>query len=313
MYPQLSIYKSTQLTLPSQGTLPGWWMGEADGRPDEPYVSTERWKLELANAGFAADEASFVLDDEEPYQFNALIFASPKVDKKTASTVSLLSGNPSGPVATSISESLRSRGLNVEVLSLADKPTQGVISILDLEGKPFLKDISEDTYQQLKAFFIDATGHVLWLTRPCQMACSDPEYATSIGLTRVLRLELPIQLASLELDEVKSDGAMDAILSVYQNIQQDTVEGSEVDPDREFAWSDGKIHIPRFHWFSVPEDMAAQIQESGAAPSCKTLDIGKKGSLKSLKWVNKPMPNLEEDEVLLEIRTVGVNFKVSCT
>lgn len=288
-------------------------MGDADGRPDEPYVSTERWMHELSNAGFAADEASFVLDDDEPYQFNALIFASPKMDKKTASTVSLLTGDPDGPVATSISESLKSRGLHVQMLGLSDKPTQGVISILDLEGKPVLQDISRDAYHQLKSFFLNATGQLLWLTRPCQMNSYEPEYATSIGLMRVLRQELALDLASLELDEIESDGAMDAIFSIYQNIQHGAVEGSEVDPDREFAWSDGSICIPRFHWFSVPEDLAAQGPGAGAAPTCKSLDVGQKGSLKSLRWVNKPLPSLGDNEVLFEVRTVGVNFKVSCT
>lgn len=26
------------------GTLAGWWHGEQDGRPDEPYISIQRWE-----------------------------------------------------------------------------------------------------------------------------------------------------------------------------------------------------------------------------------------------------------------------------
>ena len=37
--------------------LPGPWLGEPDGRPDEPYVSLERWDKELTQAGFDSAEA----------------------------------------------------------------------------------------------------------------------------------------------------------------------------------------------------------------------------------------------------------------
>lgn len=31
------------------GSLPGWWLGEEDGRHDGPTVSVERWHEELTN------------------------------------------------------------------------------------------------------------------------------------------------------------------------------------------------------------------------------------------------------------------------
>lgn len=288
-------------------------MGKNDERPDEPYVSSPRWVRELSNAGFAGAEAAIVLDDEEPYQTNAVIVASPADEIVTPDAVSVLSAYPQGLVATGIAASMKRRGLAVEIIGLSDEPHYGIISILDLEGKPALEDISRDAYEELKAFFLKANDRLLWLTRPCQIECSDPRFAPIIGLTRVLRYELPmLKLATLELDEWDSDGALDAVLSIYRRLTPAVEEDVEVDADGEFAWSGGRINIPRFHWFSPTEELAAETEVVDKIERiCKTLDIGKKGSLKTLKWKEISMPNLAPGEVLIEVRAVGINFKVS--
>lgn len=288
-------------------------MGKNDERPEEPYVSSPRWVRELSNAGFAGAEAAIVLDDEEPYQTNAVIVASPADEIATPDAVSILSAYPDGPVATSIASSMKRRGLAVEMVGLSNEPRNGIISILDLEGEPVLEDISRDAYEELKGFFLRANDRLLWLTRPCQIECSDPRFAPIIGLTRVLRYELPmLKLATLELDEFESDGALDAVLSIYRRLVPAVAEDVDVDADAEFAWSGGKINIPRFHWFSPPEELAAETEVVDREERvCKTLEIGKKGSLKTLNWKEMSMPSLASGEVLIEVRAVGINFKVS--
>lgn len=37
------------------GILPGWWLGQADGRFPDPYVSSKRWEKELRDVGFDVD------------------------------------------------------------------------------------------------------------------------------------------------------------------------------------------------------------------------------------------------------------------
>lgn len=54
------------------GNLTGWWLGEADGRSDEPYVSVDRWDQELKDAGFTGVDTA-VFDAEQPYQYCAAI------------------------------------------------------------------------------------------------------------------------------------------------------------------------------------------------------------------------------------------------
>ncbi|KAK9482883.1 hypothetical protein V1527DRAFT_454618 [Lipomyces starkeyi] len=39
------------------GWFPGWWLREEDNPFEAPFISPERWNLELRNAGFTAVDA----------------------------------------------------------------------------------------------------------------------------------------------------------------------------------------------------------------------------------------------------------------
>ena len=204
---------------------------------------------------------------------------------------------------------LERHGFTVELVGLADDPKQDVISILDLEREgPFLAGITPENYALLKGFVarLHASG-ILWLTKACQMHCAEPQYAQILGLARTLRNELAVDFATLELDDPSSAEAVDAICKVYQKFQHRAKVG-DVDPDYEYALAKGAVHIPRFHWISVADGLAISPSE-GETP--KRLEIGKRGSLQSLQWVDQPPhAKLSGNEVSVKVRAVGMNFKV---
>ncbi|KAI8626510.1 hypothetical protein F5Y19DRAFT_466325 [Xylariaceae sp. FL1651] len=291
------------------GLLPGWWLGDEDGRDREPYVSPQRWAEELQAVGFLAPEAS-IFDDEVPFQANITMIASPSITWKLDPVVYLLSGNPDGEIARSASISLRDLGFEVGMIGLSDKPQGFVISIFDLEGKSFLQNISPDRYARFKDFLSELTpAGMLWLTRQSQINCLDPQYSAILGLLRVVRNETNTPLSTLELDDTTSPKAWQAVLQVCQKIRRmRAVKRDELaDPDCEFAYSGGTIYLPRFHWISVNDELAAQPE---GQRTYKRLEIGKRGSLKSLQWVERPLlNNLTGEEVYVDIRAVGMNFK----
>ncbi|KAI0877791.1 hypothetical protein GGS24DRAFT_487640 [Hypoxylon argillaceum] len=295
------------------GLLPGWWLGEEDGRLQEPYVSPKRWAEELQAAGFLAPEAS-IFDDEVPFQANVTMVASPNIKWEADPTVYLLSGQPEGDLARSVLTSLRNLGLEVRNTTLSEKPEGFVFSILDLEGNSFLQDISPDKYAQFKDFLSMLTpSGMLWLSRPSQINCSDPQYSAILGLLRVVRNETGASLCTLELDDTTSLKAWQAVLQVYQKIRRmRTVDRDDMaDPDCEFAYSGGTVYLPRFRWISVSNELAAQPD---GQRTFKRLEIGKRGSLKSLRWVERPLlNNLTGEEVYVDIRAVGMNFKDTLT
>lgn len=53
------------------GTLPGFWLGVDDGRPDGPFISPKDWSTRYAAAGFSTD---LIIDDiPEPDTFTAIV------------------------------------------------------------------------------------------------------------------------------------------------------------------------------------------------------------------------------------------------
>ncbi|KAI1828708.1 hypothetical protein F4861DRAFT_535124 [Xylaria intraflava] len=291
------------------GLLPGWWLGEEDGRQWEPYVSPERWADELLGAGFHLPEAS-VFDDDVPFQANVTMIATPDVPTATGPTIYLLSREPEGEIAKNVSTSLQDLGLVVKQMKLDEKPQGFVFSILDLEGKPFLQDLSSELYARFKAFLSEITPFgMLWLSKPSQVYCSNPQYSTILGLLRVVRNETSAALCTLELDDTTSAKAWQAVVQVYQKIVRTrAVERDELaDPDCEFVYSGGTVYLPRFRWISVNDELNARPESQ---QTFKRLEIGKRGSLKSLQWVERPLlDNLTGDEVYVDIRAVGMNFK----
>ncbi|KAM7187669.1 putative polyketide synthase [Naviculisporaceae sp. PSN 640] len=338
------------------GGLPGWWLGEADSRSQEPYVSTERWADELVAAGFSFSKISVVHDSDTPSsRVTYTIIAAPNTDSNSirphgaagaagARSVQIISGDASGHVAASISKTFQQQGISVNFIKLADKydSTQPIISIVDLEGPALLENMTSSRFQELRGFFsrlglsgtpednvdngekarpvMEKPACLLWLTRPCQLRCkSTPQYATILGFLRVLRNELGTPLASLEMDEWESAKAQVAVWQVYRKLSRTTTAKPDdrADPDYEFAYSTGSVYIPRVCAVSVGNELASKFATPKVEGMGKTrlrVEVGRKGILNSLRWVQRPLLRAEELgpwDISIEVKAVGMNFKDS--
>ncbi|THV54033.1 hypothetical protein BGAL_0036g00320 [Botrytis galanthina] len=269
-----------------------------------------RWIKELSEAGFSGAEA-IVYDNDLPYHRNATIIASPLSTTTTTATnqkkISILRNSAICPVADHLARSLQNGGYLVDfcLLSESPKPNQDIVSVIDFEGKAFLENISAENFDALKAFIITLkSAGILWLTKPCQIEPSEPQYAQILGLARVLRNELSVDFATLEIDKIQINTTFDRVLDVLVKFQSRSRE-HEVDPEFEYAIRDGVVHIPRFHWISIPEEVRSAASYEGP----KRLNIGKKGSLKTLHWAQGKEIEVKDDEVSLDVRAVGMNFK----
>ncbi|KAL8721388.1 MAG: hypothetical protein Q9225_001935 [Loekoesia sp. 1 TL-2023] len=280
--------------------LPGWWLGEPDGRLDEPYVSPERWDRKLTQAGFDGAEAVI-------YDTNATSIASPLIEPKVNKKVSIVFTVPNGSAATRLADSLAKHSFTVGFCSLWDppKPDHDIISVLDLEGKAFLTGISAKQFHSLQIFItkLNSSG-MLWLTKSCQIESSEPEYAQVIGFARSVRNKLSINLATVEIENVQDVATFDRVIDILGKFQSRSKD-LEIDPEFESAISKGVINIPHFHWISVSNELSSGTDST--AP--KSLEIGKRGSLKTLRWVQRPEIKLTGDEVAVEVRAADMNFK----
>ena len=286
------------------GVLPGWWLGAPDGRFPEPYVSAARWTEELQATGFARIDAC----NHDGYLNNNII-ARPNMNHPGPRNVTLLYSDNEGTLKQKVSKCLEAGGFQVDLLCLNDEtssppPQQDIVSILDLEG-PFFHDVTESRFANFKSILSQLQGSgILWITRSCQVACTDPRYAMVIGIARVLRTEMVLNFATVELDNL-GEAAMRLIPAILREFQDCRVEAN-VSPTSEWALVDGKLLISRYHYIRVADEL--KKKETGSA--VRKLELHKPGLLDSLHWKEVELGELAEGDVRVDVKAVGFNFKV---
>lgn len=295
------------------GLFVGWWLGEADGRAEAPYLPAEEWDKKLLAAGFnGCDSVTF--DNERPYNVNANIISRPAVEFQHKRDVTLLSG-PSQihPLALEVEKLLQKTGIATRHCQWGQEgdaaiPDQDLISFMDLDH-PLLQDPgAEDWSHFIRSIDSLQENTVLWLTNPAQVNAEDPHAALVLGMARTIRSELAMALATMELDDwnVNAPGAAKAVVDVLSKVQQGKEDvAAALDPDLEYAWVDGEVHVGRFHWYAVPN---ALRDTAPSPPDTKALMIHKRGLLQTLHWSGQPLPPLADDHVQVSVRAVGLNF-----
>lgn len=142
------------------------------------------------------------------------------------------------------------------------------------------------------------------MTGHAQVGSQDPRYATTIGATRNIRSELSLDFATLELDLENFDA--EAVFNVFEKFRN-RVKDDEFDPDWEYAVVNGRVMVPRYQWIDIAEHSGAETHVKSNSP--KKLEIARMGQLQTLHWAEDEIIPLQDDQVEIEPRAVGMNFK----
>ncbi|OJJ78433.1 uncharacterized protein ASPGLDRAFT_62541 [Aspergillus glaucus CBS 516.65] len=292
------------------GVLPGWWLGENDGRRDSPALSVERWHEELIKANFTGVDAVRYANDRPLSQTAVLLSGAKSADMDTkGGQIGLLYLSHISEWGRQLENALSLAGYTVTWYTLQETPPSGsdVISLIDLEG-PFFEHLSADEFGLFQSYVSKLAGsHILWTTRSVQVTCEDPRFALALGMARTLRSELGHKFATVEIDRFDAI-AVASVLKLLHTLRVQS-HRSWLDSDYEYALQDGKILLSRNQWSSLDQQLASVPHPS--AP--RSLDIKFNGIFDSLRWSMSRSPispsELKEDEVEVEMKYVGLNFR----
>ncbi|KAF2875795.1 polyketide synthase [Massariosphaeria phaeospora] len=287
--------------------FPGWWLGEQDGRPDEPYITREQWDVELKAAGFTGNDAT-KYETPPPYHITATIITSPAQPSPPKDKVTFLYKDKVTSTIELYQKAFDATGHAVELVAFGDAIPVGqdVVSLLELD-EPFFHGISKKDFEHwIKTATNMGSEKWLWLTHLSSMGVKDPRYGMTLGFVRTLRSEKRCDFNTFEIDDTAGSSAPDKVLQLYEKLVQGPQDDT-MDPEREYVLSEGTIHSSRYHWFSVKEQLEAAAEEV----ENKLLCIGQKGSINGLRWekndgVARPCKG---DEIAIRPHTVGVNFR----
>lgn len=208
------------------GTLPGWWLGQDEGRLLSPLVSTEQWDTLLKSTGFSGIDLT--APDELQRFFGATLLLSQAVDD----TVNFLRA-PLAPAATPATLPLTDTlaivgGQNARTAILINELktilkefagqvhvfetledfashevalSSPVISLTELDN-PIFKDMTATRFTALKKTFGSARD-LLWITSGRRW--QEPFANMTVGFGRTARNEMPgLRLQFLDIEDVKN-------------------------------------------------------------------------------------------------------------
>lgn len=178
-----------------------------------------------------------------------------------------------------------------------------IISTINLED-PYLYDVSEENYNKLMSYIAKLQSGILWLARPAQIDCLDHRHGLITGFARCIRSELLHDFATLEIQHLDS-ASVDSVIAVFRKFQQ-RVLSAEPNPEMEYALHNDVVHVSRYHPVLVSKELGGALV--GDDP--KHLRIDQYGQLGSLVWVQGGSVTIQDQEVEVDIRCVGLNFRV---
>lgn len=179
-----------------------------------------------------------------------------------------------------------------------------VLLDMDLEN-PYLYHMDEARFSALQDYLRKVKTRVLWLTPAIQFSCGDPRSGLILGLARTLRHEMLLDISTVELDKFDVSSAL-AVFQIYTEISRKR-EIKDLEPEYEFALEDDLVHVGRCHWGNLP---GKQDPPHSSEEAIIKLDIGSYGILDTLGWRRIESCAPTEDEVEIDIRYIGLNFRV---
>ncbi|KAK8110195.1 Nonribosomal peptide synthetase 14 [Apiospora kogelbergensis] len=298
------------------GLFDGWWAGVDDGRVERPVLQEDGWDAKLRQSGFEGIKSA-VRDNKHPQFFNtsnilAKARADAPVETGTRVITLLKPADELTAFGLKVKNSLISSGYTVDeyVWGASLPDGQDIVSLMDVDDirPPVLADIGADRLSTFIDLIGDAAGQLLlWLMKPAQTQCSNPEYGQMPGVARCVRAELAMDLVTLELDQLDSDasGAVSRVLGKVQEARGQASEADSLDIDSEYVWRDGQVLLCRIHTSPVREALA----DAAPAPDARHLAIRQPGMLQTMRWTGHALPApLAAGAVQLRLRVAGLNF-----
>jgi acyl transferase domain-containing protein/SAM-dependent methyltransferase len=302
--------KGINLTM---GVLPGWWLGEDDGRADEPYVQPERWDRELRDSGFAG-VVDHMLDAPRPYQTHAYMISYPAAQEVLPKPITLIFDEDTKQAARILEIELSQSEVFEPTLqhwnTITKLPKQDIICLLDV-SKPFFMGIEASDFDKLRrvlAQVSESRDGILWLTRSSQLSCEHPRWGQTPGAMRTIRKDMEVDIAVCEIDWLNTS-SWKAVTKIAHAFSRRHLATQNL--ELEYSIAGGRVYVPRIYPLNINSELCKQSLCTSTAENAELdLTIGMAGRLDTLQWAARPSQEPADSQVVVEIMATGLNFRV---
>ncbi|CAI7605698.1 unnamed protein product [Penicillium manginii] len=284
------------------GIHPGWLRGNEKDTQSE--ISDRRWESEFKSAGLSGGDSDAKIQELD--NFGIRVVSRPVATATPKGTITLLYLSTISEWGLELARCFAKTGYAVQWCPFGQVIPSGtdVVSLIDLEG-PFFENLSPEHFSQFKSHLDQiADSRTVWVTQMSQITCDNPGYGMILGMARSIRQELGREFATIEVDRYDVGSAKEIVR--IMGMCQEQTDRTGQDPDYEYILKDGTIHIGRVHWTTGDHQSAASGRNTSPG---KELNIATYGLLSSLSWTDQAPSQLKDDEVELDMRYIGLNFR----
>ncbi|KAF4332179.1 polyketide synthase [Fusarium beomiforme] len=236
-----------------------------------------------------------------------------------------------------LSRSLINKGVECSVEHFkraSDQNLSHLTIVIDSVENPLVLAPSSETFQHAKELLLRG-GNILWLSFQSELLSGGRAALKKMvsGMARVLRRENPsLNLVTVDVQDpiqtCNSPGALQRLMRIVTEVIKLSflTTGGVASREHEYSIQDGKLLIPRV----IPDDRLSSYIDSRINPQhnmnsdtsllpCLYLDkhrpikfdIRVPGLLKTIRFIDNDemLDSLDPDEVQVEARAYGVNFK----
>lgn len=218
-------------------------------------------------------------------------------------------GNPDGTANKLSAAIAEASGWNASVQTFGETDYSLKHLVLLQTCTSSLRNLTEELFGNLKRALLNARA-VLWVYRT-----DYPDSQMSVGLARTLRSEALAKIATLGLDPEDIDSPVIPIRAAIDVIWPK--DGTDPSKDLEFKAKGSELFVQRVveddaantFVHNETHDMAISLQPFSQPGRRFKIQIGSPGSLDSLYFVDDNPPPLGADQVEIEVKATGLNFK----
>uniref|UniRef100_A0A4E9E756 Uncharacterized protein n=1 Tax=Gibberella zeae TaxID=5518 RepID=A0A4E9E756_GIBZA len=305
------------------GPLPGWWLGEDDGRSGGPLLDVDEWAAALTQAGFSGVDFDIRGDNDDSKEPVSLIIST-KPDQKSSGPDSFVVVSTGSEASQSLARAIQKRFESSEhhvSVTRWDDVSEFIVAgkyclcLAEWEN-PVLATLTNENWDRLRLVIQSSYG-TLWITGGSAMDCPDPMKSLMVGLSRAIRNEdVSVRLATLDLETAD---AIDFAKAARNVSKVALTHAFSDESDGEYAARDLTVYVPRVE--RIPDvDNSLRKYELKGEPELVPLKrcgrplkltIKTPGLLDTFRWeedeiYHQPLP---EDWIEIEVRSVGLNFK----
>ena len=302
--------------------------GVDDGRIDSPLLSIEQWERLLGSCSFSGLEASIRDFPDECHRSTFMMSKAVTQDKMASiGSTAIIQLNRAKDadlcLVRNITRTFHQEAVicTQETLPIQEVNPEITYIVMDDGDRPFLENPTAECFKEL-ARLISGSQKVLWVSYSHRHSRKvKPECGLITGFARSARSENP-GLVLVTLDIQKRDpGLEEQTAAMIRDVVYSSFSISDARSPREMEYVEhtGLLHIPR-----LLKDMAVskRIGDSSSSTVPESMPfhddghywrlvVGKPGLLNTLHFVEdmEPKSPVADDEIEIEVRALGVNFR----